>query len=149
MNDLTCSRGHWLYYRYDHTNGCRLTNHLFRPQADCTHLMYDAESKSYEWTSDYGVLLDGSCSICLEVFDANDPVVSGKCGHPYHYECIVGWMQIKNECPYCRHPMWSKHTYENVKADIKGKTMILPDDDEEGSGRSYTINASSQSSLSE
>lgn len=109
--------------------------------------MYDEESKSYHWTKDYGVLLDGSCSICLESFETNDPIVSGKCGHPYHYECILGWMEIKNECPYCRHPMWSKDVYDSIKEDVKADTMILGDEHE--LDESHRTNPSSQSSLSD
>ena len=40
------------------------------------------------------------------------------CQHLFHTECIVnGWIQQQNkdECPYCRQPLWDKMVYEELK----------------------------------
>jgi len=44
-----------------------------------------------------------SCSICLEDFDKNLPMVKTKlCGHVFHKGCLKGWLQVSRSCPLCR-----------------------------------------------
>jgi hypothetical protein len=39
------------------------------------------------------------CSICL---DSEGTLVPSKCGHKFHTECLVKWLENKNTCPNCR-----------------------------------------------
>ncbi len=39
------------------------------------------------------------CSICLE---SEGTLVPSKCGHKFHTECLVKWLENKNTCPNCR-----------------------------------------------
>lgn len=39
------------------------------------------------------------CSICLE---QNNLVANEKCGHKFHTECLVKWLEHKSSCPICR-----------------------------------------------
>lgn len=39
------------------------------------------------------------CSICLE---SEGTLVPSKCGHKFHTECLVKWLEKKNTCPNCR-----------------------------------------------
>ena len=39
------------------------------------------------------------CSIC---FEKDDLVPNEKCGHRFHTECLVKWLQHKSSCPVCR-----------------------------------------------
>jgi len=39
------------------------------------------------------------CLICLSYLDKN--IVVGPCGHPFHKDCIFGWIRIKETCPHC------------------------------------------------
>jgi hypothetical protein len=39
------------------------------------------------------------CSICLE---SEGLLVPSKCGHKFHTECLVKWLENKNTCPNCR-----------------------------------------------
>lgn len=47
------------------------------------------------------------CSICSDILnelDENNPIITIKCGHIYHYSCIkTSYFYSKNmNCPYCR-----------------------------------------------
>jgi len=39
------------------------------------------------------------CSICLE---SEGTLVPSKCGHKFHTECLVKWLENKDTCPNCR-----------------------------------------------
>jgi hypothetical protein len=111
---------------------------------DTSVLKYDPESKTYNWTNeDCG---DKSCSICLEDFgtymqmyivmnqsfpvpcthelfsstyaEPRDVIVSSICSHANHRDCIMAWLKVKDECPYCRHLMWDAETFNLMEADI-------------------------------
>jgi hypothetical protein len=51
------------------------------------------------------------CTICRTNLNTNSiysqeknkdsVVVSGMCGHSFHYECISPWIKINNSCPIC------------------------------------------------
>ncbi|CAI8592397.1 unnamed protein product [Vicia faba] len=58
--------------------------------------------------------LPRNCSICLKKFhddleedgDSDDVKVSTMaCGHIFHYNCIVQWLQTSHVCPLCRYAM--------------------------------------------
>ncbi|XP_058776958.1 putative RING-H2 finger protein ATL62 [Vicia villosa] len=58
--------------------------------------------------------LPRNCSICLEKFhddleedgDGDNVKVSTMaCGHIFHYNCIVEWLQTSHVCPLCRYAM--------------------------------------------
>ena len=33
------------------------------------------------------------------------PYMITPCKHVFHTECLESWMNMKNECPYCRRPI--------------------------------------------
>lgn len=41
------------------------------------------------------------CSICLDSF-TNKKAVRTICNHVFHYDCIIEWMSIQQNCPICR-----------------------------------------------
>ena len=45
------------------------------------------------------------CSVCFEAFSLSDPrkVVTTECQHPYHENCIIPWVNLRGNCPLCRH----------------------------------------------
>lgn len=51
---------------------------------------------------------DETCSICCETTEEDaSGVVHLFCGHKFHGQCIIGWMELGNaSCPYCKqlHP---------------------------------------------
>jgi hypothetical protein len=47
------------------------------------------------------VLLEKSCSICLEDYKELDDVITIPCFHQFHKICISKWLQEKASCPIC------------------------------------------------
>ena len=45
---------------------------------------------------------DTHCCICLKIFKKKDNCVKLDCAHIFHKACIIEWIKIKNQCPYCR-----------------------------------------------
>ncbi|KAJ0026160.1 hypothetical protein Pint_08138 [Pistacia integerrima] len=41
------------------------------------------------------------CVICQVEYEEGEVVVAPPCEHPYHSECITGWLQVKKICPIC------------------------------------------------
>ncbi|KAJ0085081.1 hypothetical protein Patl1_08318 [Pistacia atlantica] len=41
------------------------------------------------------------CVICQVEYEEGELVVALPCEHPYHSECITGWLQVKKICPIC------------------------------------------------
>ncbi|KAK2654339.1 hypothetical protein Ddye_014195 [Dipteronia dyeriana] len=45
------------------------------------------------------------CMICLEEFSTGVETMRMPCGHLYHEECIVKWLETSHMCPLCRYEM--------------------------------------------
>ncbi|KAK8521180.1 hypothetical protein V6N12_005091 [Hibiscus sabdariffa] len=45
------------------------------------------------------------CTVCLDEFSDGAEVTSMPCGHIYHYDCIVEWLETNHMCPLCRYQM--------------------------------------------
>ena len=45
------------------------------------------------------------CTICLVSFVPSDLLIVFRCDdkHYFHKECGTEWLQVKTECPLCRH----------------------------------------------
>ncbi|KAJ8762792.1 hypothetical protein K2173_022921 [Erythroxylum novogranatense] len=41
------------------------------------------------------------CVICQVEYEEGEPLANLPCDHPYHFECISNWLQIKKLCPIC------------------------------------------------
>jgi hypothetical protein len=81
-------------------------------------LKFDSEANSYRWTSN-NQNSNISCSICLELFDEEDLIISGLCSHAYHRECAsMTWVEANNSCLMCRQPMFDEATYKAVEEQI-------------------------------
>lgn len=52
--------------------------------------------------------LGSDCIICMNSMDLDSDILSkirsmyAPCGHGFHEECLINWMNIKMECPTCR-----------------------------------------------
>ncbi|VEN33809.1 unnamed protein product [Callosobruchus maculatus] len=44
-----------------------------------------------------------NCVICSEFFNASSEVFATKCGHVFHYPCLLSWLERSKTCPQCRH----------------------------------------------
>lgn len=41
------------------------------------------------------------CCICLEEYNADNPMFRGECRHHFHLSCLMEWKQRSNSCPMC------------------------------------------------
>ena len=52
-----------------------------------------------------GVIFMTECAICLESYKIGATLCGLPCGHAFHQQCILGWLQRDNHCcPVCRWP---------------------------------------------
>lgn len=47
------------------------------------------------------VIKDFLCAICYEDIPCEAKIITS-CDHLFHYTCLSRWLDIKNECPFCR-----------------------------------------------
>lgn len=45
----------------------------------------------------------GNCSICLSGFTAEEMGMLRECLHTFHQDCILCAVDVRGECPLCRH----------------------------------------------
>lgn len=45
------------------------------------------------------------CAVCKDKFSMEEKVRKLPCGHYYHDDCILPWLNIRNTCPVCRHEL--------------------------------------------
>ncbi|KAM1224994.1 E3 ubiquitin ligase BIG BROTHER-related-like [Malus sylvestris] len=57
------------------------------------------------------------CVVCQLEYDDGESLAALSCEHPYHWECISQWLQIKKSCPICSTQVSSPSS--------SSKTMIL------------------------
>ena len=50
-------------------------------------------------------MLEKECVMCLEDFIEGESVKLLPCFHPFHIECIKGWLLKQATCPICTSPV--------------------------------------------
>ncbi len=59
-----------------------------------------------------------TCSICLDEFSANSLARQLVCGHYFHENCLVPWLEANITCPLCRNALANRENLEESDADI-------------------------------
>ncbi len=75
-----------------------------------------------------------TCAICMEDYDEHEEVVIGaNCGHLYHKNCLLKWMQAKHDfCPFCRAYSFSVPDFVQVAREQLGEVRfneLIQEDD--------------------
>ena len=60
--------------------------------------------------------ITGDCSVCMTSLDGAT-CIKLRCGHAFHEQCIVRWMERRNTCPMCRDVIESEHRRGEAEAD--------------------------------
>ena len=53
------------------------------------------------------------CAVCKEGFEKKQIAHRLPCGHMYHRDCILPWIQKHNTCPVCRHVLPAEQQQQN------------------------------------
>mmetsp|Transcript_452 Transcript_452/g.658 ORF Transcript_452/g.658 Transcript_452/m.658 type:complete len:203 (-) Transcript_452:186-794(-) len=80
---------------------------------------YDSESNAYQFkgkTDD--TMNSNTCSICIDKFQEGDGVIISACSHVFHRDCVLEWLQKKDECPMCRQGMWDQDDYKKLEQQV-------------------------------
>ncbi|XP_026410204.1 E3 ubiquitin-protein ligase RNF181-like [Papaver somniferum] len=43
-----------------------------------------------------------ACAICLELSRVKEEISRMPCGHIFHADCLISWLEQSNSCPMCR-----------------------------------------------
>jgi hypothetical protein len=52
--------------------------------------------------------VESTCAICLELIKVRNTITELDCGHSFHRDCCETWLNIKLECPVCKHLLLKK-----------------------------------------
>jgi len=47
------------------------------------------------------------CAVCQDHLNANEEICTLACGHTFHKDCVVPWLELHRTCPLCRHEVGS------------------------------------------
>nr|XP_061793043.1 E3 ubiquitin-protein ligase RNF103-like [Nerophis lumbriciformis] len=62
-----------------------------------------------------GILRCSECVVCLENFVSEELLMGLPCGHAFHQQCIVLWLDAgRHCCPVCRWPSYKKKQQQHV-----------------------------------
>jgi len=62
-------------------------------------------------------LKDEKCTVCICEFETNEIVNKLECGHYFHKDCIVKWLEISGICPNCKVRIDKKEDEEDERKD--------------------------------
>ncbi|KAF8778254.1 E3 ubiquitin-protein ligase RNF115 like protein [Argiope bruennichi] len=54
------------------------------------------------------------CTVCMEDFEAGEPVRRLACDHHFHNNCIIPWLELHGTCPICRKLLNDHSSQDNV-----------------------------------
>jgi hypothetical protein len=79
-----------------------------------------------EYTYDDDSTVDHACSICLGGYRKGDMLSASKyCPHIFHKDCILQWLERRDECPCCRVKMITENEMNIAATSLVGKTRMV------------------------
>ena len=65
----------------------------------------DIEVKHLQKKQNSSVKEAPTCTICVEQIKLGNKGMFMPCGHIYHPDCLVPWLENSNSCPVCRYEL--------------------------------------------
>uniref|UniRef100_A0A0G4FUJ5 RING-type E3 ubiquitin transferase n=1 Tax=Chromera velia CCMP2878 TaxID=1169474 RepID=A0A0G4FUJ5_9ALVE len=63
-----------------------------------------------------------TCAVCLEEFKKGGKAKEMPCGHLFHFDCILSWLEKHNTCPSCRKALPSeKIHFDDVEDTVRAR----------------------------
>lgn len=77
----------------------------------------------------------GTCAICIDTFESEDPVRGLICGHVFHQECLDPWLTKRKACcPMCKRDYYMKNSVSGENEDATNgddgadnNSVMIPD----------------------
>jgi hypothetical protein len=61
----------------------------------------------------------------MQIDDGEKVIIGSSCGHMYHFECFMQWMEKKhNECPFCRTDMMTSDEFLATAFEVLGAKRV-------------------------
>lgn len=74
-----------------------------------------------------GMIPSPECAICLDKYRSKVFMCGLPCGHPFHRECIMIWLQRDNHhCPICRWPAYQVKCFSPSPSTTQSTTWSTP-----------------------
>jgi len=67
---------------------------------ECNLISHENISSHME-QNEYDLIQDRECLICMNTMKIED-IERLRCQHIFHRECLLTWMEIRQNCPLCR-----------------------------------------------
>jgi hypothetical protein len=69
---------------------------------------------------------DIQCAVCLSDCTEGQNVISLRCNHSFHVNCITSWLQRRNTCPICRLPISDPAQPREQSRTVTHQTRMVP-----------------------
>jgi len=83
-----------------------------------------AALKSWEVSADS--MLSDPCAVCQDAFEPGNEVSQIGCGHIFHKDCLLPWLQNTNTCPTCRYEVETIDASYNERKQVRPAPSISP-----------------------
>jgi E3 ubiquitin-protein ligase RNF115/126 len=77
------------------------------PEVLITDVLIQQRGTRHQGVDEFGYQIDQNktmleCSVCQEELETNNLAIELPCGHLFHKQCILSWLEAHNNCPVCR-----------------------------------------------
>jgi Ring finger domain len=75
-----------------------------RPVLEISHVIHDLKCIIFRTANECETMGTSfvECCICLEKFLEGEELTQLNCKHTFHSGCLMRWVQVHSDCPYCR-----------------------------------------------
>ncbi|KAM4628617.1 E3 ubiquitin-protein ligase RNF103 [Polymixia lowei] len=100
-----------------HGNGTLSPAGLWREDEQTSKPVYHHQQCNWSvWPC--GMIYCSECVVCLENFVSEELLMGLPCGHAFHQQCIVVWLEGgRHCCPVCRWPSYKKKHHNQTETD--------------------------------